>query len=63
MAGRICASAMAVLMLLTTLLVGLARRELLTAFQQWTGSIKRASGLVLILAGLYLGYYYVAAGM
>jgi cytochrome c biogenesis protein CcdA len=57
------ASAMAVLMLITTLLVGLARRELLTAFQQWTGSIKRASGVVLILAGLYLGYYYVAAGM
>jgi len=57
------ASAMAVLMLITTLLVGLARRELLTAFQRWTGSIKRASGVVLILAGLYLGYYYVAAGM
>ena len=33
------------------------------AFQQWAGSIKRASGVVLILAGLYLGYYYVAAGM
>jgi cytochrome c-type biogenesis protein len=57
------ASAMAVLMLVTTLLVGLARRELLAAFQQWTGTIKRASGVVLILAGLYLGYYYVAAGM
>jgi cytochrome c biogenesis protein CcdA len=54
---------MAVLMLVTTLLVGLARRELLTAFQQWTGWIKRASGALLILAGLYLGYYYVAAGM
>ena len=25
--------------------------------------IKRASGVVLILAGLYLGYYYVRAGM
>ena len=57
------ASAMAVLMLVTTLLVGLAKRELLGAFQQWAGSIKRASGVVLILAGLYLGYYYVAAGM
>jgi cytochrome c-type biogenesis protein len=57
------ASAMAVLMLVTTLLVGLARRELVAAFQQWTGAIKRASGVVLILAGLYLGYYYVAAGM
>jgi cytochrome c biogenesis protein CcdA len=57
------AAAMAILMLITTLLVGLARRELLTAFQRWTGWIKRASGAVLILAGLYLGYYYVAAGM
>jgi len=57
------ALAMAVLMLITTLLVGLARRELLGTFQQWTGSIKRGSGVVLILAGLYLGYYYVAAGM
>jgi cytochrome c-type biogenesis protein len=57
------ASAMALLMVTTTLLVGRARQELLTAFQQWTGSIKRASGVVLILAGLYLGYYYVAAGM
>jgi hypothetical protein len=25
--------------------------------------IKRASGVVLVLAGLYLGYYYVKAGM
>jgi len=25
--------------------------------------IKRGSGLVLILAGAYLGYYYVKAGM
>lgn len=57
------ASAMAVLMLITTLLVGLAKQQLLVAFQQWTGWIKRASGAVLILAGLYLGYYYVAAGM
>jgi cytochrome c-type biogenesis protein len=57
------ASAMAVLMLMTTLLVGLAKQQLLAAFQPWTGWIKRASGAVLILAGLYLGYYYVAAGM
>jgi cytochrome c-type biogenesis protein len=57
------AAAMAVLMLMTTLLVGLARRQLLTAFRRWTGPIKRASGGVLILAGLYLGYYYVATGM
>lgn len=57
------ASAMAVLMLATTLLVGLAKQQILAAFQPWTVWIKRASGGVLILAGLYLGYYYVAAGM
>lgn len=57
------ASAMAVLMLVTTLLVGLAKRQIIAAFQRWTPRIKRASGVVLILAGLYLGYYYVAAGM
>ncbi len=57
------AAAMALLMLVTTLLVGLAKRNLVQAFQQSTGWIKRASGVVLILAGLYLGYYYVRAGM
>lgn len=57
------AVAMAILMLVTTLLVGLAKRNLLAAMQRSTGWIKRASGVVLILAGLYLGYYYVAAGM
>jgi len=57
------AAAMAILMLVTTVLVGLAKHELLAGFQQWAGWIKRASGAVLILAGLYLGYYYVATGM
>lgn len=57
------AAAMAVLMLVTTLLVGLAKQQLIAAFQGWTAWIKRASGAVLILAGLYLGYYYLAAGM
>ncbi len=57
------ASAMAILMLVTTLLVGLAKQQLVAAFQRSTAWIKRASGVVLILAGLYLGYYYVAAGM
>jgi cytochrome c-type biogenesis protein len=50
------ASAMAILMLVTTLLIGLAKQQLITGFQRWTGWIKRASGVVLILAGLYLGY-------
>jgi cytochrome c-type biogenesis protein len=57
------ASAMAILMLVTTLLVGLAKQQLLTTFQRSAAWIKRTSGVVLILAGLYLGYYYVAAGM
>jgi len=57
------ASAMALMMLLTSLLVGLAKVSLLQRLQASTVWIKRASGLVLILAGLYLGYYYIAAGM
>jgi len=57
------AVAMALLMLVTTVLVGMAKRNLVVALQQSAVWIKRASGVVLILAGLYLGYYYVAAGM
>jgi cytochrome c biogenesis protein CcdA len=57
------AAAMAILMLVTTLLVGLAKRQIIAAFQRSTVWVKRVSGIVLILAGLYLGYYYIAAGM
>lgn len=57
------ALAMALMMLLTTALVGLAKGSLVHRLQASTVWIKRASGLVLILAGVYLGYYYVAAGM
>ncbi|OGL00932.1 MAG: hypothetical protein A3E31_01445 [Candidatus Rokubacteria bacterium RIFCSPHIGHO2_12_FULL_73_22] len=57
------ATAMAVMMLATSLLVGLARERLLRRLQASTVWIKRLSGAVLIAAGLYLGYYYVAAGM
>lgn len=57
------AAAMAILMLVTTFLVGLAKQNLVLAFQRSAVWVKRASGVVLILAGLYLGYYYVAAGM
>ncbi len=57
------AVAMALMMLLTSLLVGLAKVNLLRRLQVSTVWIKRASGVVLILAGVYLGYYYVAAGM
>lgn len=57
------AAAMALMMLLTSLLVGMAKARLLRRLQASTVWIKRASGAVLILAGLYLGYYYIAAGM
>lgn len=57
------AAAMALMMLLTSFLVGLAKTRLLGRLQASTVWVKRASGVVLILAGLYLGYYYVRAGM
>jgi len=57
------ASAMALMMLLTSLLVGLAKASVLRRLQASTVWIKRASGAVLIVAGLYLGYYYIATGM
>ncbi len=57
------AVAMAILMLVTTLLVGLAQQNLIRSLQRSAIWVKRASGVVLILAGLYLGYYYVRAGM
>jgi cytochrome c-type biogenesis protein len=57
------AVAMALMMLLTSLLVGLAKARMLGLLQASTAWIKRGSGAVLILAGLYLSYYYVRAGM
>ena len=57
------ALAMALLMLITSLLVGLAKVNLLRTLRAGTVWIKRANGLVLILAGLYLGYFYLRAGM
>lgn len=57
------ASAMALLMLMTTVLVGLAKQQIVSAFHRSAVWIKRGSGVVLILAGLYLGYFYLAAGM
>lgn len=57
------AAAMALLMLVTTVLVGVAKQRLVQNLQRSAVWIKRGSGAVLILAGLYLGYYYVLAGM
>jgi cytochrome c biogenesis protein CcdA len=56
-------AAMAIMMLATTLFVGLAKQKLVGVLQRSAVWVNRASGLVLILAGLYLGYYYVATGM
>ena len=55
--------AIAILMLVTTLLVAAARQELIEALQHAATRIKRASGLVLIAAGLYMLYFYLRAGM
>ena len=57
------AAAMAFMMVLTSLLVGLAKGGVSHRLQASTVAITRASGAVLIVAGLYLGYYYLAAGM
>lgn len=57
------ALAIAVLMLTTTLLVAAAKQQLVEAIQRSAIRIKRASGIVLILAGFYLMYFYVRAGM
>ena len=57
------ATAMALMMLLTSLLVGLAKASVLRWLQASTVWIKRVSGVVVMLAGLYLGYYYIVAGM
>ena len=53
------ASAMALMMLLTSLLVGLAKASVLHRLQASTVWIKRVSGAVLIVARLYLGSYYI----
>jgi cytochrome c-type biogenesis protein len=57
------ALAIAVLMLTTTLLVAAAKQQVVEALQRSAIRIKRASGVVLILAGLYLLYFYVRAGI
>ena len=57
------ALAIAVLMLTTTLLVAVAKQELVETLQRSAVRIKRASGLVLIVAGLYLIYFYLRTGM
>lgn len=57
------ALAMGLLMIGATVLVGFSREALmrrLIGSAQW---IKRITGMILILAGLYLGYFFIRAGM
>jgi len=54
---------MGLLMLVTTGLVGVSHQSLLRRVQAAAPWIKKLSGLVLIGAGAYLGYYYWTMGM
>lgn len=57
------ALAMGLLMLAVSLLIGFSRQALLHRLQASTKLIKRIGGIILILVGLYAGYYYLMAGM
>ena len=57
------ALAMGLMMVIVTLLVGFSKDALIKSLIRSTEKIKRMSGLILILAGLYLGYYFIRAGM
>lgn len=56
-------AALALVMLVASIFVGLSQESLMRWLPGTTAWIKRACGVVLILAGLYAGYYYVVAGM
>lgn len=55
--------AVSLLMLVTTLLIGFSRTALIDRLRASAVWVRRLSGVVLILAGLYQGYYFVVAGM
>lgn len=57
------AAAMGGLMLLLTVCIGLSKRTLIQHLIASTALIRRVSGVVLILTGLYVGYYFLMAGM
>lgn len=57
------AFAMALLMVGASLLIGMTHSAIVERFQAAAPLIKRLSGVVLILVGLYSGYYYLKAGM
>ncbi|MFQ5800836.1 MAG: cytochrome c biogenesis CcdA family protein [Candidatus Hydrothermarchaeales archaeon] len=56
-------SAMGLMMLLTTLLVSRSKEAVLRELAGSMVRIKRASGVVLVLVGIYLIYYYLLYGM
>lgn len=57
------AIAMGGLMMLLTVCIGLSQRTLIQHLIASTGLIRKISGIVLILIGLYVGYYFLKAGM
>lgn len=57
------AVAMGGLMMLLTICIGLSKRTLLQYLVASTVTIRKVSGGILILIGLYLGYYFLRAGM
>ena len=57
------AVAMGGLMMLLTLFVGLSKRTLMQCLIASTALIQKVSGVILILIGLYVGYYFFKAGM
>ena len=57
------AVAMGGLMMLLTVCIGLSKRTLIQHLIASTAIIQKVSGVVLILIGLYVGYYFLTAGM
>jgi cytochrome c-type biogenesis protein len=57
------ALAMGGLMMLLTVVIAGSKQTLLRHLVASTVRIRRASGVILILIGLYLGYYFLKAGM
>ncbi|HXH13536.1 MAG TPA: cytochrome c biogenesis protein CcdA [Alphaproteobacteria bacterium] len=56
-------AAMGGLMMLLTVCIGLSKRTLIQQLIASTALIRKVSGVVLILIGLYVGYYFLTAGM
>lgn len=56
-------AAMWLFMIVATMLIGLSRDALIRRLSASTLLIKKIGGIILILAGIYLGYYFIRAGM